>query len=134
MYYPNVFKLPIYNKSRDEIYNSLIKAKEKRIFKVSIYNLSKYVSDGKLLVYVNGEITQEIELKEVCKSGEVTIDIRFNELSKGDFVYAEFVSDSEEIYLSNNSCAFSSVLDNITPKETISNPYADVLRIAKGAF
>ncbi len=105
-----------------------------QVFKVNIINLSNYVSDGKLIVYINGEITQEIELKDVCKNGTEIIEITFTELLKGDFVYVEFVSDSEEVYLNNNSCAFSSTLDNIIPKEAISNPYADILSLAKGAF
>lgn len=45
MYYPNVFKLPIYNKSPDEIYNSLIKAKEKRIAELMATGMERDYAD-----------------------------------------------------------------------------------------
>ena len=46
MYYPNVFKLPIYNKSPDELYDSLVKAKEKRVAELMATGLSRsYAED-----------------------------------------------------------------------------------------
>lgn len=102
----------------------------KQYANVHITNLSKYTSDGNLIVYVNGIVKQSIELKNVCVNGNEYIEITFEDLHKGDYISIEFISESAEIYLANNNAVVLGILDSFKENDLNINPYEQILKFA----
>lgn len=103
----------------------------KQLLKIYLNNLSNYNSNGSLLVYVNGEARETRYLENVCQKGEVKIELYLDNLMKDDVIYIEFISDSLEIYTSNNNKTILSLIDSLNENVSFYNPYEQSLSFAK---
>ena len=87
----------------------------RQVLRITVNNMTDILTDNaKLSVYLNGEVIQQHDL--TFTDGMSVLEITFDNIKNGDYIYVDVECNKEEVTLSNNHYSTFSIIDEI--KET----------------